>query len=276
MNTESASPSTASPDPSTPFLLNGLVGDLFGTDHDRPTIVFLHGLTFSREIWGPSLDELRSLDPSRRVLALDLPGHGESDPLMSYDMVSLTDRLHDVIHQSNLGPPVIVGHSVAAIIATVYAARFPTHGIVNVDQPLLTLPFAEMLHSMADQLQSPAFGSIWPMIAQSFHTELLPQRGQDLVRATSNPRQEIVLGYWQEVLEQSTADLASYIDSTMTAIRQGEVPYLVIAGKDPEPDYVTWLQQSLPQATIVVLPDSGHFPHLRHPHRFAEVLLGFA
>jgi len=105
---------------------------------------------------------------------------------------------------------------------------------------------------------------------------LLPQRGQDLVRTTSNPRQEIVLGYWQEVLAQSTADLAGYIDSTMTAIRQGEVPYLVIAGKDPEPDYVTWLQQSLPQATIVVLPDSGHFPHLRHPHRFAEVLLGFA
>ncbi len=85
-----------------------------------------------------------------------------------------------------------------------------------------------------------------------------------------------MLGYWQEVLAQSTADLASYIDSTMTAVRQGEVPYLVIAGKDPEPDYVTWLQQSLPQATIVVLPDSGHFPHLRHPHRFVEVLLGFA
>lgn len=274
MTNDPATLSSPAHDPPAPFFSNGLSGDLYGNDHDRSTIVFLHGLTFTRHIWGPTLDELRKLDPSRRVLVLDLPGHGDSEPMMTYDMVNVTDRLHDVIGQSTLGSPVIVGHSVAAIIATVYAARFPTQEVINVDQPLLTRPFAEMLHTLADQLRSPAFASIWPMIARSFHTEVLPQSGQDLVNATSHPRQEIVLGYWQEVMEQSPADLAVYIDSTMAAMRQREVPYLVIAGREPEPDYVAWLQQTLPQARIVVLPDSGHFPHVRHPRRFAQVLLG--
>jgi pimeloyl-ACP methyl ester carboxylesterase len=44
----------------------------------RPPLVLLHGLTFDRSLWRPSLAELRRIDPGRRVLALDLPGHGAS------------------------------------------------------------------------------------------------------------------------------------------------------------------------------------------------------
>jgi pimeloyl-ACP methyl ester carboxylesterase len=50
------------------------------------------------------------------------------------------------------------------------------------------------------------------------------------------------------------------------------VPYLIVAGNNLEPDYRQWLDEVLPQAVITVLPDSGHFPHLAHPDRFAECL----
>ena len=43
----------------------------------RPPLVLLHGLTFDR-LRRPSPAELRRIDPGRRVLALDLPGHGTS------------------------------------------------------------------------------------------------------------------------------------------------------------------------------------------------------
>jgi pimeloyl-ACP methyl ester carboxylesterase len=46
----------------------------------------------------------------------------------------------------------------------------------------------------------------------------------------------------------------------------------IVAGSEPEPDYRTWLLQRLPQAVITVFPDSGHFPHLAHPDRFAQCL----
>jgi pimeloyl-ACP methyl ester carboxylesterase len=34
----------------------------------------------------------------------------------------------------------------------------------------------------------------------------------------------------------------------------------------------TGVSDALPQATVTVIPDSGHFPHLRDPARFAECL----
>ncbi len=59
-------------------------------------------------------------------------------------------------------------------------------------------------------------------------------------------------------------------------MRAAGVPYLVVAGNDPEPDYQQWLCEMLPQATITVWAGSGHFPHLAHPARFAECLAATA
>ena len=58
--------------------LAGLAADDYGNSDDRAPLVLLHGLTFDRSMWRPSLAELHSIDPGRRVLALDLPGHGAS------------------------------------------------------------------------------------------------------------------------------------------------------------------------------------------------------
>ena len=56
-----------------------LAGDLTEGELDtRPPIVLLHGLTFDRTMWGPALSQLERIDPGRRTLTLDLPGHGQS------------------------------------------------------------------------------------------------------------------------------------------------------------------------------------------------------
>jgi len=43
-------------------------------------------------------------------------------------------------------------------------------------------------------------------------------------------------------------------------------------GSEPSPAYAQWLADVVPQASITVLPRSGHFPHLADPDRFAECL----
>ena len=172
--------------------------------------------------------------------------------------------------------PVIVGHSLAGIVATVYAAAFPTSGVVNVDQPLQTAPFAEFVQSIAEQLRSPAFPALWQRFAASMHTELLPAEAQDLLRASSDPRQDLVLAYWAEVLDGPVSELAERTDSTLRALRVADVPYLVVTGEEPPAKYRAWLQQVLPQVNVTVLPGGGHFPHLAHPADFAGVLAGTA
>ena len=116
--------------------LGGLAVDDYGTTDDRVPLVLLHGMTFDRTIWRPLVDRLQQTDPGRRVLALDLPGHGDSPEQERYDLAAVPAQLHEAIREAGLTSPVIVGHSAGALAATVYAARFPVSGVLNVDQPL--------------------------------------------------------------------------------------------------------------------------------------------
>jgi len=252
--------------------LAGLAADDYGETDQRPPLVLLHGLSFDRRMWGPVLDELGRVDPGRRVVTFDLPGHGESAAWPSYDVESVADGVNRAVQEAGLESPVIVGHSIAGVIATVYAAKYPTRGIVNVDQSLQVAPFAGLVRSLADKLRGPGFPAVWEMFVASMHIELLPESAQRLVRSTCNPRQDLVLGYWLEVLERPIEELTDLANAWLIALRASGVPYLFIAGADLEPTYQRWLSEMVPQATVAVWPASSHFPHLAHPGRCAESL----
>jgi pimeloyl-ACP methyl ester carboxylesterase len=98
--------------------LAGLAGDDYGESDGRPPLVLLHGLTFDRSIWRSSLDELQRIDPGRRVLALDLPGHGASQGWPSYDVASVAHGVYRAVEEAQLRSPVVVGHSMGGAIAT--------------------------------------------------------------------------------------------------------------------------------------------------------------
>lgn len=252
--------------------VGGLSGRISGTFDGRPPLVLLHGLTFNRAMWDPALDILLALDPARQVLSLDLPGHGDSDPAPNYGIESVVALVHSAVEESGLVEPVMVGHSLSAIVVTLYAGLHPVRSVINVDQPLQTGAFAALLHSLAEKLNGPGFMDVWQMFEASFHTELLPPEARKLLRATCHPTQELVLGYWRDVLDGTPEGMEALTEALMAGIREKSVPYVVVAGSEPEPAYRAWLAKSLPQATIVVFPDSGHFPHLAHPRRFAESL----
>jgi pimeloyl-ACP methyl ester carboxylesterase len=252
--------------------LAGLAALDWGESDARPPLVLLHGLTFDRNLWRPSLDELQRIDPGRRVLALDLPGHGASRGWLSYDMESVARGVHRAAEEAQLQAPVVVGHSIGGVIATVYAARYPTRGVINVDQPLQVAPFAALVRSLADKLRGPAFPVAWQMFAASMHIERLADTAQELVRSSSKPRQDLILGYWRELLDRPAGELADMVGATLAAVRAARVPYLVVAGEDLEPGYQEWLTEILPQAAVTVWPGSGHFPHIAQPGRFAACL----
>ena len=134
-----------------------LVADLTGTDDGRPPVVLLHGLTFDRGMWAPMVDALAG----RRALAFDLPGHGDSPPRDSYDVADVADVLHDAVVAAGVDAPVLVGHSIGALLATVYASRHPAHAVLNIDQPLLPGPFGDMLRSLEPVLRGPDYLSVW-------------------------------------------------------------------------------------------------------------------
>ncbi len=256
--------------------VGGLAGRSSGVPDGRPPLVLLHGLSFNRAMWHPALDLLLELEPTRQVLALDLPGHGDSDSAPDYDTESVSAMVHGAVEESGLVSPLMVGHSLSAIVATVYASRYPVRGVVNVDQTLQTAGFTTLLHSIAEQLMGPGFDAIWQMFETSFHTELLEADARELLRSTSRPTRELVTGYWREVLDASPESMDSRFGTVLATLRDKQVPYLIVAGEEPEPSYKSWLDRVLPQANLVVFPRSGHFPHLADPQRFATLLAATA
>jgi pimeloyl-ACP methyl ester carboxylesterase len=197
---------------------------------------------------------LQRIDPGRRVLALDLPGHDESPDWTSYDIESVADGVHRAVEQAQLQSPVVVGHSISAVIATVYAARYPSSGVINIDQSLQVAPFANLVRSLADKLRGPNFPALWENFAAGMQIELLPESAQALVRSTSRPRQELVVAYWRELLARPTEELADLAAAALTTVRDAGLPYLVVAGNPLEPGYQQWLTGMLPQVKITVWP----------------------
>jgi len=254
----------------------GLAGVLDGRPDGRPPLVLLHGLTFDRAMWQPALAGLRETDPGRQVLALDLPGHGGSPPRPRYDIENLAAAVHDAATAARLTAPVVVGHSMAAVIATVYAARYPARGVVNVDQWLRVEPFAALVKSLAGEIGGGGFAAAWQQFEQSMHMEVLPATARDLLRPASSVRQDVVAGYWREGMDRPAAELAADVEAALAKIRANGTGYLFIAGHEVEPGYRDWLSQQLPQAAVEVWPASGHFPQLAHPARFTGCLAGTA
>jgi pimeloyl-ACP methyl ester carboxylesterase len=253
-------------------LVGGLAADDYGRDDGRPPLVLLHGMTFDRTIWRPVVTRLHRIDPHRRILAIDLPGHGQSPDQPSYELDRVPDGLSQALEEAGIVAPVVVGHSAGALAATIYAGHYSTRGVINVDAPLQMNAFAGFVQSLGERLRGPEFSTVWQIFYDSFHTELLPASAQDLVRSNCRPRQQVVLGYWQQVLDGRIDEVAALADQAMAALRASGVPYLHIAGEEPGAGYREWLGDRLPAATIEVWDQSGHFPHLARPDEFARRL----
>jgi pimeloyl-ACP methyl ester carboxylesterase len=123
--------------PSTPVHLPGPAGELHVDDGGAGglPVVFVHGLGGSAAHWCHQLAHLR--EEGRRTLAVDLRGHGRSEPpadgdwsvaALAADVVAAADEL-------GLERFVLAGHSLGGVVAIAAAARLGSRvaGLVLVD-----------------------------------------------------------------------------------------------------------------------------------------------
>ncbi len=242
----------------------GLAYDIEGSG---TPVIFLHGLTFDRRTWRPVTDQL---DGAVTTIAIDLPAHGDSggEPAPLEDV---TAQIHQLLQTLRIRRPVVVGHSMAAAIAGLYAAAHPARGIVWVDQATEVLPFARMLHQIAPMLRGPAFDQAWPNIEDSLGLDRIPEPTRTLVLDTHKVKQDVVLGYWDQVLNTEPAELQAWIDGKAARI---QVPCLAVFGR-PATDGERERLSRMPDAQIEQWAGDGHCVHLVAPGRFAARLQAF-
>lgn len=91
---------------------------------DRGTIVLLHGFASEKDVW---LRFIGHLPDGFRVIALDLPGHGDStrDRALDYDVPSMTRAVAQALDFLAPESVHLAGSSLGGMVATLYAAGHP-------------------------------------------------------------------------------------------------------------------------------------------------------
>jgi pimeloyl-ACP methyl ester carboxylesterase len=96
---------------------------------DRPSAVLIHGAGASSAIWSMVLARLAG---AAHVVAVDLPGHGPSsaegtalDGSTGLSLARYRDAVGELAGTLCLGPSVLVGHSMGALVAIEAAAAWP-------------------------------------------------------------------------------------------------------------------------------------------------------
>ena len=252
-------------------------GDLAGRECGRSrvggkTFVFLHGLTFDRLMWDPVM---AALSEDHHAIALDLPGHGGSPTLERPGLEAVAEALQEAVLDAGGGAPIIVGHSIGGPIATIYAAKYPSAGVVSIEAPIRLEPFATLLRSLRPQLTGEGFAEIWARFQESWHVELVPAEWRDLLRAGRQASQQLVLDYQSDLLARPLEDVVRVRDQGLDRLRNAGTPYLVLHANVVDPAELAWLAKRVPQARSVVWPVRHHFPQLADPARFAVLLAGF-
>lgn len=99
------------------------------------SIVFLHGNSLSKSIFMPVIHKMDSLDV--RIVALDFPGHGESEFLSDYSIKRLSEVVSELSILLDLEKPYIVGHSLGGHVAIHVVHRIAASGVLLYSTPLI-------------------------------------------------------------------------------------------------------------------------------------------
>src|SRR2546423_10637843 len=114
----------------------------------REALVLIHGWTCNLDSWR---DQVSDFAKRNRVIAIDLPGHGQSDkPQVTYSMDYFARAVDAVMRDAKVKRAVLVGHSMGTPVARQFYRKYPekTLAIVIVDGPLR--PFGDK--AMMDRL----------------------------------------------------------------------------------------------------------------------------
>jgi 2-succinyl-6-hydroxy-2,4-cyclohexadiene-1-carboxylate synthase len=241
---------------------------------EGPPLVLLHGFTGA----GSAFDHLRdSLGGRFRCIVPDLPGHGNTPPATGWD-----DALDDLRAALPREPLFLAGYSMGARLALAFALRHPSSvralllesgspGIEDGAERERRRAEDEHLAELALREGVAAFVARWEE-----HPTLTGLRNLPAAAAAA-------------LHERRLRNSAPGIASALRHLGPGaqpplwdqlpllRVPTLLLAGeRDAKFAAIAHrMVQRIPRARLLLVPMSGHSPHLEAPAEYVWTVLGF-
>jgi pimeloyl-ACP methyl ester carboxylesterase len=228
-------------------------------------LIFIHSLAGNTQQWSAQLNHIRI---TRRAVALDLRGHGQSLPPANgdYTIGSMAQDVQMAIDQLGFERSILIGHSMGGSVAGAYAGAFPERvaGLLLVDPSgdSTQMPVKEVQQYLG-ALESEAYSGVvegyWSQIlagsAETTETKVM----QDL-RDTSKAT---VVGVFKELFQYNP----------VPALERYDGPKLsVITSLNETPFGLHNLVSDLPHKVIT---GTGHWLQLDKPKEFNRIMDDF-
>ncbi|XP_054713661.1 protein ABHD11-like [Uloborus diversus] len=95
-----------------------------GTDAQLSPIIFLHGLTATKEIW-EKIPQIVASKTKRRAYVVDQRNHGDTEWTDLFNFDILTDDLLHFMDEKGIEKAVLIGHSMGGVVALKAALKHP-------------------------------------------------------------------------------------------------------------------------------------------------------
>lgn len=233
-------------------------------DKSKLTVVFIHGSGGDRDDWR---DQLDGLSDCANMLALELPGHGASEPPGESGVPEYSRWVVDLVNALGLAKVVLVGCSLGSAITQWIA--------LNASQPWLV-----------------AIGLVGAGARLKVHPAFLQGLKEDSAKAlgmladfclSENPDPDLH-AQLSEKFRNSSADII-YGDlyacnefDVMDKVGTISLPTCIIVGEEDKltpPKYSKFLNEAIKGSRLSVIPRAGHLLSMEHPDEFNKSLTEF-
>jgi N-formylmaleamate deformylase len=245
----------------------------------KPPLVLVHGITDDGLCWSPVAELLSG---EYDVIMVDLRGHGKSEaPEEGYDMVTMATELSGLFTGLGLENPIVIGHSLGAVITLTLAGLTPDLplAIVVEDPPAF----------WCESPPSPDKAEFRSEMCMRFNDFKRKTRDDliEMARSENPVWSEAELDPWVDSKHRFSLKITQLIDHQKAIpadfpilLRQITCPVLLITGS-PErgailtDEDVVELQKSVPHLERAHIPGAGHSIRREQFSRYMEILQAF-
>ena len=260
------------------------LGRLFYDEHGEarrggdPAIVLLHGLLFDGGMWRKQIEPLSALG---RVVVIDGPGHGKSEPPPRFMMEEHADALLDALGDLDIPRALVVGLSWGGMVGMRLALQHPARVA-----GLALLDTSAERQTLAERIRYRAFVALHRRVGIPYRFFLKEVAPLMFAARTLVERPELVeatyrrtMGFEREGLSRASLAVVVHRTSVLEKLDRIRVPTLVICGREDlatPPDKSERIARAIPGARLVMLDGVGHMSALEDPDAVNQHLVPFA